>query len=101
MVARQTATIPNNSDDRADDGPSRGKRAVKETQRRSEWLVAHRFEQIQIAVGRSTVTKFRHVAALGAILMTAPATVAHAQQGSEPKSFPERHPDPPQVIRMI
>jgi ABC-type nitrate/sulfonate/bicarbonate transport system substrate-binding protein len=47
------------------------------------------------------VTKFRHLAALGAVLMTAPATVAHAQLGSESKPFPERHPDPPQVIRMI
>src|SRR5262245_31424043 len=33
--------------------------------------------------------------------MTAPATVAPPQQGSEPKPFAERHPDPPQVIRMI
>ena len=47
------------------------------------------------------MTKLRHVAALGAILITAPAAVAQAQQGSEPKPFPERHPDPPQVIRMI
>jgi hypothetical protein len=29
------------------------------------------------------------------------ATVSHAQQGLEPKSFPEKHPDPPQVIRML
>jgi ABC-type nitrate/sulfonate/bicarbonate transport system substrate-binding protein len=47
------------------------------------------------------VSKLRRAAALAAILITAATTVAHAQQASDPKPFPEKHPDPPQVIRMI
>jgi ABC-type nitrate/sulfonate/bicarbonate transport system substrate-binding protein len=47
------------------------------------------------------VTKLLHVAALVAILLTATSTASFAQQASEPKPFPEKHPDPPQVIRMI
>src|SRR5262245_7968897 len=49
---------------------------------------------------RSTVKKLWSLAALTAFLLTAPA-VLHAQQPSEPKPFPEKHPNPPQVIRMI
>jgi len=47
------------------------------------------------------VTKLRRVAALAAILIVADATVAQAQQPSEPKPFPEKHPNPAQAIRMI
>src|SRR5262245_21665286 len=41
------------------------------------------------------------VAALAAALTSAAVTIAHAQQASEPKAFPEKHPDPPRLIRMI
>lgn len=44
--------------------------------------------------------KLWSLAALTAFLLAAPA-VLHAQQPSEPKPFPEKHPNPPQVIRMI
>ena len=47
------------------------------------------------------MSKLRRMAALGAILIMAAAPVAHAQPASDPKPFPEKHPDPPQVIRMI
>ena len=46
------------------------------------------------------MTKVWPVAAL-AIALTMGAAAARAQQPSEAKPFPERHPDPPQVIRMI
>src|SRR5215470_15343072 len=38
------------------------------------------------------------VLVLGIVLTTIPA---QAQQASEPKAFPEKHPNPAQVIRMI
>jgi ABC-type nitrate/sulfonate/bicarbonate transport system substrate-binding protein len=47
------------------------------------------------------VTKLVNVAALAAILIAAAATVTRAQHVAEPKLFPEKHPNPPQVIRMI
>ena len=46
------------------------------------------------------MTKLRQVGAIVAILIVN-ATVALAQQAPEPKPFPERHPNPAQVIRMI
>ena len=47
------------------------------------------------------MTKLVNVAAVAAILIGAAATVTRAQHVSEPKPFPEKHPNPPQVIRMI
>ncbi|HEY7551343.1 MAG TPA: hypothetical protein VH913_17740 [Hyphomicrobiaceae bacterium] len=41
------------------------------------------------------------VAALAAALTSAAVAIAHAQQAPEPKPFPEEHPNPAQVIRMI
>ncbi|HWE15712.1 MAG TPA: ABC transporter substrate-binding protein [Hyphomicrobiaceae bacterium] len=41
------------------------------------------------------------VAALAAALTSAAVTIAHAQQAPEPKPFPEKHPNPAQVIHMI
>jgi len=46
------------------------------------------------------VTILRRVATITMLIM-ALSTVIHAQQRLEPKSFPEKHPDPPQVIRML
>jgi ABC-type nitrate/sulfonate/bicarbonate transport system substrate-binding protein len=40
------------------------------------------------------------IALVGLLSATATFNV-HAQQGLEAKSFPEKHPDPPQVIRML
>ena len=44
--------------------------------------------------------KLRRAAAL-ATLIAATAMAAHAQPASEPKPFPERHPNPAQAIRLI
>ncbi len=41
------------------------------------------------------------VAALAAALTSAAVTIAHAQQAPQPKPFPEKHPNPAQVIRLI
>jgi len=46
------------------------------------------------------MTQLWSVAAFALILATGSAAT-HAQQPSEAKPFPERHPNPPQVIRMI
>jgi len=43
----------------------------------------------------------RRVATIAIVVVMDVATVSYAQQGLEPKSFPEKHPDPPQVIRML
>ena len=47
------------------------------------------------------MTKSPSVAVLAAILITTSAKFAFAQQAPAPKAFPEKHPDPPQVIRMM
>jgi len=47
------------------------------------------------------VRKLWSLFALTALLLAAPAAVLHAQQAAEPRPFPEKHPNPPQVIRMI
>jgi ABC-type nitrate/sulfonate/bicarbonate transport system substrate-binding protein len=47
------------------------------------------------------VRKLWNAAAVAAILIAAAGPVAHAQQAPEPKPFPEKHPNPARVIRMI
>src|SRR6476660_3140247 len=54
----------------------------------------------QFAKGRP-LRKLRHAAVSAAILIVATAAPLRAQHASEPKPFPERHPNPAQVIRMI
>ena len=45
--------------------------------------------------------KLWSLVALTALLLATPAAVLDAQQAAEPRPFPEKHPNPPQVIRMI
>ncbi len=45
--------------------------------------------------------KILNAAAMAAIFMASVATGALAQQAAAPKVFPEPHPNPPRVIRMI
>jgi len=47
------------------------------------------------------VTKLCRVVVLAAVLTSGVAAIAHAQQVTEPKAFPEKHPNPTQTIRMI
>ena len=49
----------------------------------------------------STLKKLRHAAAAAALLLVTAAVPGRAQQASEQKPFPEPHPNPPQVIRML
>ena len=50
---------------------------------------------------RILAAKLKTVIALVGILTATATFKVNAQQGSEAKAFPEKHPDPPQVIRLL